>query len=116
MDSSPPSSGPRRGVWSFVKRNVFGDVQSHPVSLSGSTTPEEALPETATDTRAQAFEGVEPQSPFQSRSQEMPSDQEQDIWFGDQPSQSSRSTRVTMESEPSLRYGLAEGMYSLALL
>lgn len=108
MDSSPSSPSSRRGVWGFVKRNVWGDVQSHPVSLSRSASPEEAVAETETAT-TQTPESAEPGSPFQSQAKDTDPNDDQQQSSSDQPSQSSSNTRVTMVSEPSLRHGLAEG-------
>ena len=108
MDSSPSSPSSRRGVWGFVRRNVWGDVQSHPVSSSRSASPEEAVAETETATM-QTPENAEPGSPFQSQAKDTESHDDQQQSSSDQPSQSSSNTRVTMVSEPSLRHGLAEG-------
>lgn len=107
-DSPPPESSSRRGVWGFVKRNVWGDAQSHPVSVSRSASPEETVPEHAT--LQQGARGDVGQSPFRSRARESSSDKDLRAWSGDEPSQASS---VTMVSEPSLRHGLAEGMQTL---
>ena len=108
MDSSPPSPSSRGGVWGFVKRNVWGDVQSHPIAVSRSPSPEEAGVRSET-AGLQTSGNAEPGSPFQSQAKENDPDDNQDESLGEQPSQSFSNTRVTMVSEPSLRYGLAEG-------
>lgn len=116
-DIQPSKPTPTRGVWSFMKGKVWGDVPSHPVSDSGSesqrTGDEEDVDQSADRSGQPDMPYVRSRqlSPFQSQKQtslENESDEEalQDHETGDN---AARNKTSAMASELSLRHGLGEG-------
>lgn len=119
-ETESPGPAPNRGVWGFMKRKVWGDVPSHPISDSGSESHCAGSPEppdldvssshdTTTPKAGSSPAEPRPHSPFQSHIQARHEDD------SDEDSNSDRSATVTsasnrMASEPSLRHGLGEGM------
>ena len=119
-DTESRGPSPSRGVWGFMKRKVWGDVPSHPISDSGSESHRARSPETRdldvstshdTTTPKAGTSPTEPRphSPFQSHIQAHHEDD------SDEDSHSDKSASVSsasnkMASEPSLRHGLGEGM------
>jgi len=87
-----------------MKRKVWGDVPSHPISDSGADS-RAASPEPAVNS---------PQSPFQGHAQpDHDSQSDEDAPESQQTGLSSTSNKATnMASEPSLRHGLGEGKHS----
>jgi len=115
-ESSAPSAS--RGVWGFMKRKVWGDVPSHPISDSGSdsraASPEPAFNspvDMSTPKATTPHEDSRPQSPFESHVQpDHDSQSDEDAPESQQTGLSSISNKATnMASEPSLRHGLGEG-------
>ena len=114
-EGSAPSAG--RGVWGFMKRKVWGDVPSHPISDSGSdsraVSPDPAVgpAEMSAPKAASPPEESGTQSPFQGHNQSgHDSQSDEDAPENLQAGTSSGSNRAAaMASEPSLRHGLGEG-------
>lgn len=110
-----PSSN--RGVWGFVKRKVWGDVPSHPISNSGSASraarPDQPIlsPADMSSPQASASHAGSGQSPFGGHAQPESEDQSDEDAHQIQPAiPNSVSNKATdMASEPSLRHGLGEG-------
>ncbi len=105
-----------RGVWGFMKRKVWGDVPSHPISDSGADS-RAASPEPAVNSpvdMSTPHEESPPQSPFQGHAQpDHDSQSDEDAPESQQTGLSSTSNKATnMASEPSLRHGLGEGKHS----
>ena len=124
-DTKPSEPTPTRGVWGFVKRKVWGDAPSQPISNSGSKRQRAASPQEVDHPPAHADRSTlqagtspvdsSPHSPFQSHKvtsieDESDEDQLQDQATGDS---AVSHTVSAMASEPSLRHGLGEGMRCL---
>ncbi|KAL0024653.1 hypothetical protein WJX77_006333 [Trebouxia sp. C0004] len=101
-----------------MKRKVWGDVPSHPISDSGSdsraASPEPAVNspvDMSTPKATTPHEESRPQSPFQGHAQpDHDSQSDEDAPESQQTGLSSTSNKATnMASEPSLRHGLGEG-------
>ena len=116
-DTQPSKPTPTRGVWGFMKRKVWGDVPSHPVSDSGSesqrTVDEEEVVQFADRTgQADMPPGDSPQlSPFQSNKIARLEDESDEDPRQDRETSDSafRNKSSAMASELSLRHGLGEG-------
>ncbi len=109
-----------RGVWGFMKRKVWGDVPSHPISDSGSdsraASPEPAVNspvDMSTPKATTPHEESRPQSPFQGHDQpDHDSQSDEDAPESQQTGLCSTSNKTSnMASEPSLRHGLGEGKH-----
>lgn len=116
------SGSSRRGVWGFVKRKVWGDVPSHPISDSGSEDQRAASPDPAVSSPADLFtpkagpsrEGSGSQSPFQGHIEAESEDRsDEDLPGRHAYVNSARDVASGMASEPSLRHGLGEGEQAL---
>ena len=99
-----------------MKRKVWGDVPSHPISDSGSDS-RAASPEPAVNSpvdMSTPHEESPPQSPFQGHAQpDHDSQSDEDAPESQQTGLSSTSNKATnLASEPSLRHGLGEGKHS----
>ena len=105
---------PGRGVWNFVKRNVWSDIASHPTSDSGSeanASSDRTSPERPASSEGQHHNQDRlSHSPFQSRPNADASYGELDeVLQHEAPDQAETDTNIRMASEPSLRHGLSEG-------
>ena len=116
-DTQPSKPTPTRGVWGFMKRKVWGDVPSHPVSDSGSesqrTGDEEEVDQPADRSGQADMSPVDSRqlSPFQSHKQTSLEDESDDEPHQGQATGDSaiRNKTSAMASELSLRHGLGEG-------
>lgn len=122
----PSKPTPTRGVWGFMKRKVWGDVSSYPISDSGSesqrTESRQSL-DVSNLSEPQLPAGITPadsrsQSPFQSHRQTNVAEDSDEDSLQDQPiGDSAASNKASaMASELSLRHGLGEGMRRRAFI
>lgn len=121
-ETEPSKPTPTRGVWGFMKRKVWGDVVSYPISDSGSEsqrteTPEEADDPNASTASTASTAGPVPaasrsQSPFQSHQQTNSKENPDDDSLKNQPKGDNAVTNKAsvLASELSLRHGLGEGI------
>ena len=119
-ETGSPKPSPSRGVWGFMKRKVWGDVASHPISDTSSESQRAQSPDDA-DLTTGIPEGPDmstpaaeprPHSPFQSHTQ-TPDEEEpvEDARLDHVANVTSNNQKDThMASEPSLRHGLGEGL------
>lgn len=121
-EAEPSKPTPTRGVWGFMKRKVWGDVSSYPISDSGSesqrTESRQSL-DVSNMSESQLPAGITPadsrsQSPFQSHKQTYVEEESDEDTLQDQPTgdsaASNKASAMAMASELSLRHGLGEGM------
>ena len=115
--TQPSKPTPTRGVWGFMKRKVWGEVPSHPVSDSGSES-QPAADEDEVDQPADRS-GQADMPPVDSR-QLSPFHSHKQTGLEDESDEDSRQDQATddieirnktsaMASELSLRHGLGEG-------
>ena len=119
-ETEPSKQTPPRGVWGFMKRKVWGDVSSYPISDSGSesqrTESRQSL-DVSNMSESQLPAHITPadsrsQSPFQSHKQRSVEGDTDEEALQDQPTGDSAASNKAsaMASELSLRHGLGEGM------
>lgn len=109
MDS-PKSPG--RGVWNFVKRNVWSDAPSHPINDCGSeanASSDKTSPErSASSEGRQHNQDRASHSPFQSHANaDALYEEPDDVQQHGAPHQAETDMNIPMASEPSLRHGLS---------